>query len=314
MYDKARLPHQQASPGRRRPRHTRKENFSTGIFSVALVVASASLSHAWSSTSSISEKPRPPLHLDYRSFASPSDRQNILGLSMSIDIQMQQQSFPTMFLNHRFSSAASLSASPPAQRRVVDSTTRENWLQVQHRQPQSLDCRERRVLGFDVFSLDATRSKVDLDSWKSADLYNESHGEASFFPAPGLAWNSNSPTIKAAARSLRLLPNTLPAWFPWIPTKSQIEFLKVNELKEACAQRGLARVSFDHFRSRHVSTMCQHANCSSILILLANLLFDELANQDWKQGYIARTTGAMDGRATTAASSQNNWRFSRQFL
>jgi hypothetical protein len=247
MDDKARDPRPQASPCRRRIRHTRKENLSTGIFSIALVVASTSLSHAWSSTSSIGEKPQPALHLDYHSLASPSDRQNILGISMSIDIQRQQQSFPTMFLSHRFSPAASLSASPHAQRRVIDSTTRENWLQVQHRQPQSLDCRERRVLGFDVFSLDATRSKVDLDSWKSADSYKESHGDAAFFPAPGLAWNSNSPTI-TAARSLRLLPNTLPAWFPWIPTKSQIEFLKVSELKEACAQRVLARVSFDHFR------------------------------------------------------------------
>jgi hypothetical protein len=111
--------------------------------------------------------------------------------------------------------------------------------------------------------------------------------------------------IQILQRFLCLLPNTLPAWFPWIPTKSQIEFLKVNELKEACAQRGLARVSFDHFRSLHVSTICQHANSSSILILLANLSFDELANQDWQQGHGARTTVAMDGRATTAASSQN---------
>ena len=38
------------------------------------------------------------------------------------------------------------------------------------------------------------------------------------------------------------LETMLPAWFPWIPTKSQIRTLKVNELREACLQRGLVKV------------------------------------------------------------------------
>jgi tetratricopeptide (TPR) repeat protein len=37
-------------------------------------------------------------------------------------------------------------------------------------------------------------------------------------------------------------PSTVPAWFPWIPTRSQIETLQVPELRDACGERGLAKV------------------------------------------------------------------------
>ena len=98
---------------------------------------------------------------------------------------------------------------------------------------------ERRVLGFDVFSLDAAspRSSVDLDTWNGGERSSSSFfaEEDTFFPSPGLAWNSNAPTIK-------VLPNQLPAWFPWVPTKLQIASLKVIELKAACGQRGLPKV------------------------------------------------------------------------
>jgi len=35
--------------------------------------------------------------------------------------------------------------------------------------------------------------------------------------------------------------SVVPAWFPWIPTRSQIETLKMSELREACVERGLAK-------------------------------------------------------------------------
>lgn len=38
----------------------------------------------------------------------------------------------------------------------------------------------------------------------------------------------------------------IPAWFPWVPTLSQIQELKVKELKRICAERGLKQVSW-HF-------------------------------------------------------------------
>lgn len=40
---------------------------------------------------------------------------------------------------------------------------------------------------------------------------------------------------------LRYTSALLPAWFPWVPTKSQIMTLKLKELREACAQRDLAK-------------------------------------------------------------------------
>jgi len=38
----------------------------------------------------------------------------------------------------------------------------------------------------------------------------------------------------------------IPAWFPWIPTREQIEILKVVELKEACQQRNLRKTGNKH--------------------------------------------------------------------
>ena len=35
----------------------------------------------------------------------------------------------------------------------------------------------------------------------------------------------------------------MPAWFPWVPTRSQIETLRASELREACDERGLEKVS-----------------------------------------------------------------------
>ncbi|KAL3924665.1 MAG: hypothetical protein SGILL_000902, partial [Bacillariaceae sp.] len=53
--------------------------------------------------------------------------------------------------------------------------------------------------------------------------------------------NSNSNASHSSARRRSAISFVLPAWFPWIPTKSQIESLKVAELKEACSQRGLIK-------------------------------------------------------------------------
>jgi hypothetical protein len=141
-----------------------------------------------------------------------------------------------MFLNHRFSPAATLLSSPPVNNHrsgVIESANTGN--RKQQPRSSSTNDNERRVLGFDVFSLEATRrSNVDLETWKNGETRGGDN-DANFFPAPGLSWNSNAPTI-------RLLPNKIPAWFPWIPTKSQIQSLKVVELKAACDQRGLVKV------------------------------------------------------------------------
>ena len=53
------------------------------------------------------------------------------------------------------------------------------------------------------------------------------------------AASNNGNNSKSAEKSP---PSTVPAWFPWIPTRSQIETLKVPELRDACDERGLAKV------------------------------------------------------------------------
>jgi hypothetical protein len=149
--------------------------------------------------------------------------------------------------------------------------------------------REGRVLGFDVFALHAT---------KDGGEETQSDDAESFFPVPGLTW-TNSPLStgnepeetssapKAAATiaassgppnvGVQILKNNsplLPAWFPWVPTKSQIMTLKLKELREACAQRGLAKVGFLTNRTqRKASVSPQHSICGCMFRVTRNLTF-----------------------------------------
>ena len=72
------------------------------------------------------------------------------------------------------------------------------------------------------------------------------------------ASSNNSNNSKSAEKSA---PSTVPAWVPWIPTRSQIETLKVPELRDACDERGLAKVRKSGVHSRvawkmHVLIFC----------------------------------------------------------
>lgn len=157
--------------------------------------------------------------------------------------------------------------------------------------------------------LKSSRSKVDMNTWNSGretlweDDQEEGHTDASratdrsFFPAPLLTWR-NAPLSVAAASSpsdsssrtfnlvfskqgmasppaspVRLLQHSLPAWFPWIPSKSQIESLKVNELKEACIQRGVAKVRLLSFAHISSSKRYSSSNRSSLRVALIVLLY-----------------------------------------
>jgi hypothetical protein len=115
---------------------------------------------------------------------------------------------------------------------------------------QKTSADQRRVLGFDISfpivsssssqtessssARAASKSNVNLETWNGP-----ASNQIDFLPPfAGLQWNSNN----AEEKSLLVGTITLPAWFPWIPSKSQIQTLKVIELKEACAQRGLRKV------------------------------------------------------------------------
>ena len=176
--------------------------------------------------------------------------------------EFQRQQPPNMFLHSRrmtsvsssltTSSSASTGTRPPPTSspqtmRIASSET--------HPHPQS------RVLGFDISNtltstttaLQATRKKqsnVNVETWNGNDDLNN------FFPSPttgGLLWNSNQspyqqqqPQAKSKSKQhydeTTSPANVLPLWFPWIPTKLQIQELKVTELRQACVQRGLKKV------------------------------------------------------------------------
>jgi hypothetical protein len=151
-----------------------------------------------------------------------------LTMALNSDIKMQDQNSLTMLLDYqRFPSVISPTSTPFDRRRLGGDRAEIEKL------------KERKnvgVLGFDIFTTQASRSSVDLETW------NGNNDVASFSFNSGLAWNSNAQKDVPLSSSLRLQQSILPAWFPWIPTKSQIQSLKVRELKEACNQRELVKV------------------------------------------------------------------------
>lgn len=46
--------------------------------------------------------------------------------------------------------------------------------------------------------------------------------------------------------------SSVPGWFPYTPTRRQIEILKVAELRDACYERGLAKVRFIHNKETYI--------------------------------------------------------------
>jgi gamma-glutamylcyclotransferase (GGCT)/AIG2-like uncharacterized protein YtfP len=119
-----------------------------------------------------------------------------------------------------------------------------------------------RVLGFDIFSRSTTatlengskgyrrkmtttslaasfsKSNVNIPVWNREQRQN-----FSFLGSP--MWNQQSDmwTFEEEDAAATSTTTSTPSWFPWIPTRLQIERLKVTEMRYACAQRGLKKVS-----------------------------------------------------------------------
>ncbi|KAG7348603.1 tetratricopeptide repeat protein [Nitzschia inconspicua] len=78
----------------------------------------------------------------------------------------------------------------------------------------------------------------------------------------------------------------LPAWFPWIPTKSQIQSLKVPELKEACSQRGLLKTGSKTVLQDRLwqwTTEQQHQHHARLTGDYLTNWFEDMARQDTTQ-------------------------------
>jgi hypothetical protein len=78
---------------------------------------------------------------------------------------------------------------------------------------------EDNILGFDITALNS--HSVDSSKWNA-----------------GNALVDESSLLKNTWKRSSL------AWFPWIPSRTQIMLLKLVELKQACGERGLRKVSF----------------------------------------------------------------------
>lgn len=74
-----------------------------------------------------------------------------------------------------------------------------------------------------------------VKSRNTASLLEKSFGRAGTAAGLGIGLGNEGKQTKDGS--------AVPAWFPWVPTRSQIETLRASELREACDERGLEKVS-----------------------------------------------------------------------
>jgi len=89
-------------------------------------------------------------------------------------------------------------------------------------------------------------SNVDSASWNLPDSWDYERKNRMFFMAGGAATTTQQQLQRGSATSPvppnepAPFDNALFSWFPWIPTRTQIDSLQdVSELRMACAERGL---------------------------------------------------------------------------
>jgi hypothetical protein len=90
-------------------------------------------------------------------------------------------------------------------------------------------------------------SNVQALSYSQTSLQN--YGSPNFFEGPERLFEANEMRSEQSSGNAASL---VPGWFPYTPTRRQIESLKVVELRDACHERGLPKVRFTrdliHFR------------------------------------------------------------------
>ncbi len=146
---------------------------------------------------------------------------------------LEQVDTPTMLLGSRYTSAKRVNLPLPPASEIREKRPRTSrritaaWIV-----PSKTSERERGVLGFDVFRQYATPSNVDVDIWKTADL--PSHDRDPLMNSKGELWGASASGLRA--------PLNYVDYHPWMLTRSQIDSLKVVDLKQACMTRGLSKV------------------------------------------------------------------------
>lgn len=162
---------------------------------------------------------------------------------------------PSMFLSSaRLASCSWLSSgdittssrSPlPFHGRELEANLLVEQQQQQQRHERQRQRRSQGILGFAIQSdlelsvppaLRATSSRAALSSL-SLHATRPSNVDSTQWNLPR---SFNSPWMTSASGIWKTTSSPV-AWFPWIPTQQQILALKVPELKQACAERGLSR-------------------------------------------------------------------------
>jgi Tfp pilus assembly protein PilF len=172
---------------------------------------------------------------------------------------------PSMLLGEDFffpissssSSTASITSSSSQKSPIIIDENNNNLL-IENKQQQRKLAR-RGVLGFDIRhseSSSSSSSSLPTTSESNEDV-DTTQGLLTWENAPLSPTTTTSTMIRnrretssssgaggsatvAASGGVRLV-HSIPAWFPWVPTKEEIMTLKLKELKEACSERGLMK-------------------------------------------------------------------------
>jgi hypothetical protein len=141
-------------------------------------------------------------------------------------------------------------------------------------------------LGFDVLALDSTTSSSsDIDAGFMAERRGDSGVSSSKLTAAlGITWHDAN--WRTDRNHLPTADDTIIPKTASLPTRSQIDQLKVVELKQACLERGLPRVS-DCARFGGSSLVC----CLVDSVLYSCCLSHSLVFVvDWKQINLTRSS------------------------
>jgi tetratricopeptide (TPR) repeat protein len=146
-----------------------------------------------------------------------------------------------MLLDGRLAASPLIASLPSSYRRAEGFTGVGSTLHSPPPTTQYNPQERRGVLGFDIFSLESTTSSSsDIDAGFMAESSGASASPSTLTASLGITWHDAN-WKSDLERNRRSSTEMISA--PCFPTRSQIDQFRVAELKQACLERGLSRVS-----------------------------------------------------------------------
>jgi hypothetical protein len=120
----------------------------------------------------------------------------------------------------------------PSRKLPPSLSSEQSSTSLQSSTDRSQERRQRPALGSQVWKLPET---LDEEWLRSEPMMHNAHNHLV----------NHNPILNRSPKSVEEEDGIVaaPAWFPWMPSITQIEALKVRELKRICADRGLIQVS-----------------------------------------------------------------------